>query len=366
MIEPQFSWNDFFSGTPQTTLSSVEYNSRQNTTAASVHVLNCLFNRITSSSDGGALFFSTSVQYLLIESSSFFSCKTSAIYGGAIYFSNTNSGESVLHKVCGNDCCSTITESSNGQFALIYVNNIASRKNNINYSSIVRCVNENSGSSYIIRLYYGKICCPSLNMSSNKCQHTSGIICDNFKDSSYVMCSLLYSSFADNNAFGQICIFFDTSGAKYEMKCCNVLRNTQVSKTNGIIWTCGNSMIEDSCILENQANYIFFVQTSSYTITLSNCTVDKTSCNQYIIIQNTITKSFIHGLSHISTRNCHFEYDSVGTLSAIPYVPSLTKKEFCYCYTCQRNNILARIGYFFSLDWVFIITFIHPNPFENR
>jgi hypothetical protein len=326
MIRHTFSWNDYFSGTSIETTLSGERKTRRNPSVSSVYVLNCLFNGCTSGSSGGALY-CTSVTSLLIESSSFFSCKTSSSHYGAICFSNSNS-QCVFYCVCGYDCCSIYTSgNSYYQFAYINVNNGASSNNYINYSSISRCVNEITNSRYILCLNNGKICCPSVNVSMNKCQRYSGITCYPFTDSNSFTFSFSYSSFVDNNAPGDICLLFNREGSKYEMRCCNILRNSQGTSSNGIIYAYGNTMIENSCILENTATYVFYLTSSSYSITLSKCTVDETTNNRNLIIQNTITKSFIHGLNHISTQNCNAEHDSIGTLSAIPYVPSPTKKK---------------------------------------
>jgi hypothetical protein len=347
------AWNDYFSGITPNTYSS-EYGATQTPSASSgggVYVLNCLFNGCTSGSNGGALYCSTSVTYLLIESSSFFSCKTSS-NGGAIYFSNSNDGQSVLDKVCGNDCYSTYTGGSYGQFAQIIVNNSLLSNNYVNYSSIIRCVPNNSDAHYTIYLVNGKICCQSVNSSLNRCYCHSGISLCPLKDSSYTTCSLSYSSFADNKASDYICIWFGTTGAKYEMKCCNILRNTQVSSSWGIIHTNGNMIIEDSCILENEATSIFYVD-PPHTLTLSNCTVDKTTkAGGSFTIVSTVTKSFIHGLNHLSTQNCHSGYDSLGTLTAIPYVPHSTKKELCYCFTIKVYHYHSIISDFFSSVWL--------------
>jgi hypothetical protein len=287
------------------------------------------------------------------------SCKTSSSHYGAICFSNSN-GQCVFYCVCGYDCCSTFTGSSYCQFAYAVVNNSASSKNYVNYSSISRCVNERSDSYFILHLVNGKIYCPSVNMSMNKCQQYSAILCSPSYNSSSVTNSLSYSSFVDNNALGYTCFYFSSGGVKHEIKCCNILRNTQGTNTWGTIYSLGNLFIDDSCILENTATYIFYLSSSSYSTTLSNCTVDKTTSNQNLITRNTVTKSFILGLNHMSTQNCNSEYDAAGYLTPIPYVSSLTKKEFCY--TCKRNDILSRISDFFSLNWLFIVPFIHPNP----
>jgi hypothetical protein len=309
------AWEDYFSPTSKTNLNSQTYTSKQTFSSTSVYVSNCLFKSITSSSgNGGALYYS-SVTYSLVESTSFFSCKTSNGNGGAIYSGSISSG-SVLHGVCGYDCCSTYASNPYYQFAYIYVSNSDTQKNYVNYSSITRCVNENSNSYYTLHLYYSLIFCQSVNSSLNKCYSCSGIFCAPYSTSRFITCSLTYSSFTDNIATGFNCIRIHR-GSKHESKSCNILRNTQGSLgTEGTIYTTGNMMIQDSCILENKATYIFY-QESSNRFTLSNCTVDLTSNNGYLTTQNTVTKSFILALNHLSTRNCHSEYDSAGYLSPI-------------------------------------------------
>jgi hypothetical protein len=354
------AWSDYFPGTsPTTNFSSQEFTSRQTPSTANVYISNCLFNKCSSSNAGGALY-CTSVTYLLVESSSFFSCKTSSS-SGAIYFSNSGSGECVLYKVCANDCCST--SGSDEQFANILVKNVDTSKNYINYSSIVRCVNENSGSWRTLYLWNGKIFCPSVNISMNKCGHRSGFSCSPFPDSNSVTCLFSYSSFTDNIALSYICIYTNEN-AKYEMKCCNILRNTQVNlNLQGTFSLCGNMHIKDSCILENNANYIFYTYSSSYKITLSNCTTDKTTISNGILtIQSTVTKSFIHALNHMSTLNCNSEYDSAGTLTPIIQTPSSSKKLMYYCtYKIFFNQ--PNLRDFLSLISVFKFIFINPYPY---
>jgi hypothetical protein len=304
LMRDRTAWGDYFTGNP-TKIQPKVYGGQQTPSDTSVYVLNCLFISITSTSNGGALS-CTAVTYLLIETSTFFLCKTSGSYGGAIYFSNSG-GQCVLHEVCGNDCCVTIS-SSWGQF-----------------------------------------------ISMNKCYYRSAIQCTPFGDSNSVTCSFSYSSFTDNNATYYMCIYLDNSAANYEIKSCNILRNTQVSLSSGIIRSNGNLIIEDSCILENQANYIFYQGSSSYTITLSNCTVDNTAFYGSYKITNTVTKSFILALDHMSTLNCHAGYDSAGTLIPIVQYSSSSKNQKL-CYTCERllcqltpQIFLFFISFYFSL-----------------
>jgi hypothetical protein len=355
------AWNDYFTGSPNSELSK-KFGTRQSLSVTNVYVLNSLFGSITSSDYGGALY-CTSVTLLLVESTFFFSCKTSEYYGGTIYFYNTGNGQCALSEVCGFDCFSTRAGASSGQFVYITVCNSATSKNYVNYSSISRCVNINSDSYDMLRIEYGINCCPSVNMSMNKCYGRTGIQCIPFGDSNSVTCSLTYSSFADNIAAGYTCIFLWRTGANYEIKCCNILRNTQVSSSEGTIWVSGNLMIEDSCVLENKATYIFYVS-SSYTITLSNCTVDKTSKTGSFITENTVTKSFILALNHMSTRNCHSEYDSAGTLTPVIQSPSSSKKQLL-CFTYGNFFYQYQLRYLVSIISVFLFNFIHLGASSN-
>jgi hypothetical protein len=347
MLRPKFEWKDYFSGTPETTLNSLQYRSRQNPSVSSVYVSSCLFNECTVASGHGGALCCTSATYLFVESSSFFSCKTSSGNGGGIYFANTGSGQSVLYKICCNNCSSTAC----GSFARIDIQNLATNKNYVNYTSIAHCMDDISGSHCTLCPQYGVVYCPSINVSINKCPSYSGMLSYPFVRSNSVTCSLSYSTFTDNNSSQHGCIWCNNDGAKYEIKCCNVLRNTQVSTSNGIVYTKGNLMIVDSCILENKANYILYAY-STYIITLSNCTVDTTLKYGSVVTQRTVTKSFINTLNHMSTQNCHSEYNSAG---------DLTKKSFCYYNTC-KNQYQARIGDFFSLIKIFLVAFIHTNP----
>jgi hypothetical protein len=354
------AWNDHFpEANPTNTYYLQTFTSRQTPSDTSVYVSNCLFRSITSSSHGGALY-STSVTLLLIESSSFSSCKTSSSYG-AICFSNSNSGQCVLHKVCGYDCRST--NGNSYQFAYICVKGVASSKNYANYSSITRCVNEISESWHIFGLQYGKTFCLSVNISLNKCYYHSGISCWPTSDSNYFTSSLTYSSFTETHAVVSSCFRLNSGGAKCEIKSCNILRNTQGNLgTYGTIYSGEKLTIYDSCILENRANCIFYQASSSYTITLSNCTVDSTSNNGYLTTQNTVTKSFILALNHLSTQKCHSEYDSAGYLTPIIQNYSTTKQRLCYthmkCFNQPpQTNIVSLIS-------VFIFNFINPGAFS--
>jgi hypothetical protein len=348
------AWDDYFSGTTITTTHiSQTHTSRPTLSGTNVYLLNCFFISITSTGSGGALYFYNSVSYLLVESTSFFSCKTSGGNGGAIYFQNTDIGQCVLHEVCGYDCCTT--DSYSRLFVCILVKNDILSKNCINYSSISRCVNVNAWCT--LRLDNGKICFQSVNVSNNKCKGES-VICFPFLDYNSDTLSFSYSSFADNSVTDYALFLLWSSSAKYEIKSCNILRNSQVTvNSRGTFSTQGNLKIEDSCILENNATPIFYTISSSYRITLSNCTVDSTSNNGYLIIQNTATKSFILALNHMSNLLCHSEYDVVGYLT--PITPPPPSKKQIHCYTGQKYRLHLRDEDIVSLISILIFNFVH-------
>jgi hypothetical protein len=212
----KFSWNDYFTATPVTTINPGEYTSRQVPSNSNVYILNCLFNNCTSINGSGGALCCTVVECLLIESSSFFSCKAIDGFGGAVYFSF--SGQCVLHGICCYNCCAIITAGDPyGQFTWIGVKNDASSKNYVNYSSFTRCMNENTDSYNVLCHVNGKICCQSVNVSINKCYSRSGVLCQPYLDTSSVTASMSYSSFTDNIAFESMCIWFSTEAAKNQM-----------------------------------------------------------------------------------------------------------------------------------------------------
>jgi hypothetical protein len=300
------------------------------------------------------LYCSTSISCLLVESTSFFSCKTSGGGAGALFFENTNNGQCILYKVCGYDCCTT--DSNYPHFIQTNVKNDILSKNYFNYSSISRCVNENAWTT--LYLINGIILCPSVNISNNKNRGNSALCCPS-SYSNTVTCSVSYSSIADNIASDNTCLILCTTGAEHEVKSCNILRNTQSSlNVYGTIATQGNLKIMDSCILENKANNIFFQRYSSYRITLLNCTVDSTSNNGYLIIENIVTKSFILALNHMSTQNCHSGYDAAEYLTPIIQTLSSSKVQKYWC-TCQKYRLKLRDEDVVSLISILIFNFIH-------
>ena len=193
----------------------------------------------------------------------------------------------------------------------------------------------------------------------NKCQYRTAIYFYSYCDPNSFTSSFSFTTFSDNTANGHTCIYpWGGGGRKVEFKSCNILRNTQGSlSSEGTIYSHDNVEIKDSCILENKANYIFYAY--AYTITVSNCTMDSTSRTGSVEIQNTVTKSFIHALNHMSTRNCNSEYDSAGYLTPNIETPSPSKKQKL-CYTFERLLLRCQQENIFSFAIILVFNFINP------
>jgi hypothetical protein len=304
-----------------------EYNGQSiSTNSPNVYVHDCVFRSCTNTGNGGALYCSGSVIKLLVEQSSFISCRTSSSNGGGIFFQNTNNGECVLCRVCGFDCLTT-TSGSRGQFARINTK----IKNNVNDSSFTHSYNTNSSTQNTLRLECDNILCPYVNITNNECYWDTAIEFFPKVITGTVTCCISYSSIVNNTARSYGIIVHQNSGSQV-IDTCNILKNNQGGTSDGIIYTNANLHIKDCCILGNGEGKVVFCQhSSSCIITISNCTIDDDikSGRTYgsVTINKTIQFAFIHALSHIATQSCDSYFDSYGTLTAKPIVPS--KKSLC-------------------------------------
>jgi hypothetical protein len=349
-----------------------EYVSPQTPTSNYVYVHDCVFRSCTSSSNGGALYCysGNNVIKLLVGRTSFTSCRTSGQNGGAIYFDSQTSGECILNKICGFDCLSTYSiPYSNGQFAYALTKSDVTFKNHVNDSSFTRTSKVGTYSSYTLRLDYGNILYPSVNMTNNECWHCSALCCYATASATSNTVFVSYSSIVNNTANGDsICIAFSSNSISTQlMDTCNVLNNKQTSYRYGIIYANANLLIKDSCILGNDKNKnIFHEYHASCKITISNCTIDDdifTNGRYYgsVTVNKTIENSFINALLHISTRNCDSYFDSYGTLSAKPIAPT---RKSVYLMTCiYKRPIIDSLR---RLQFMFLLTMLPSDPAKDN
>ena len=267
-----------------------------------IYVFKCQFIecKATGSSDGGAIFVSSSESTkMLLESSNFIRCRTER-NAGAIYFAED--GSCVFSKVCGFGCYTTGTEDCY-MFDYICCSKDLSYKNQINDTTVTHSINENSMGS--MEHDNGIALFKSLNSSLNKCNHDPGMYCNFYKSMLISFCSL------DNNtaSTSSIVLVICHNTKKCEMKFSNIVKNNHVqdSTEEGIILAEGDLVIKDSCIIENEATYTFYERLKSCSITVDNCTLDEdieSKTGNYVMITNISSSSFINALVHLTTGNC--------------------------------------------------------------
>jgi hypothetical protein len=308
-----------------------KYTGRQTPKNQNVYVHDCFFQSCLSSSDGGALSCDSSIYKLLIHQTSFISCQTSSSNGGGIYFYSQTNGQCIMSKVCGYNCSSFYR----GQFIYTHMNsNSINYKNHANDTSITRSLGTDTSSRITLDLYYGNILCPSVNLTNNICYYHTALLC---APTSSDTCRISYSSIVNNTANDNTCIYFYNSATSHYVESCNILNNNQTSSSSGIIYSNTNVNFKDSCIFGNdKINNIFYVSSSSYKITISNCTIDDdifTNGRYYgsVTVIKTLERTFINALSHIVTRNCDSYFDSYGTLSVKPNTPSKSSRCLLSC-----------------------------------
>ena len=274
-----------------------------------VYIVNCYFFSITYSDDGAAVHIGKSGTRFLIESSTFVECETTGekTYGGALYISTA---DFAMNHVCAIQCKAAY------RCSFTYIEEPGRTLNSINLSSAAYCV---SLSYYTMRHYYGSVDIHSLNVSHNKASRYSSIRCmpDNVNKNN-LGTNIDYSSFADNNATSQYCIYFEHEDSKTEANS-YLICNSNIIRNIGdqtIYVEVGKLTIRNTCIMKNDGKQVFY-QSSSNSITLIDCSVDD-NIDSYNTRPNTEsigTISFIHGIKFIKTGSCVNIFDTLGDLT---------------------------------------------------
>jgi hypothetical protein len=353
-----------------TNYSGPEYTTTISLTTENVYVHDSVFRSCSSSANGGALSCSSSVIRLLVEHSSFISCKTSSGYGGGIYFKSTTTGQCVLNRICGYDCIKSNTGNIRGIFAYIYMSKDLNYKNHVNDSSITQSINKNMDSIFPLALEYGNVLCPSDNFTNNFCNRYPSVGCYPTGGTTSVTFSLSYSSVVNNTAdgnygWGCIHIIGSDSNPSYIIDTCNVINNKITTESYGIIQMNANSFIKNSCILGNAIGKRVF-SIGSGKLTLSNCTIDDDifTSGRYtgsVTVDKTIKSTFINGLSHIVTQKCDSYFDSFGTLTVKPYVPTEYFRRIISCNI--RKPTIDPFRYF---EFLFLLTILTSDPSSDN
>ena len=309
-----------------------------------VWVSNSLFHDCTSTKNGGAISCSTSIQRIFIEETTFTTCKTTNSYGGGIYFSNTGYGQCAIFRTCSFNCSLTSSNISFGQYAYIYTKNDATYKNEVNETTITGSKKKENTKPYrALSLDYSNIICSSVNITNNECYIFAALSCTPSKNASFCTCCIMYTSIVNNSANGGFgCIVLALTGTRQSIITSNIINNKQDDKTsNAIISTYANLSIKESCIIGNEGDKVFYEQSRSSQITITNCTLDSYIINQVrydgaLTIVSSKEYSFINAFSHIVTEKC----ESMRIIfRKIPEKDAKSTKKGKTCYNKRRNSV---------------------------
>jgi hypothetical protein len=323
-------WSDFFGGSP--THEHRGALSRISLSTGGAYVSNALFQNLSGSSDGGAIYCSSVTVNVLIEETSFICC-TSSGRGGALRLQI--SGECITTKVCGSRCYST---QDNCLFSHISVTASYDKRNSFMYSSVCNYIHGQN--SWTIKHDDGKVLFKFSNIFSNKCGNVPSIYSQfqSAANNNEIGFNAKYSSITNNTSNNQICfcVYNYGSSCVKQIQTCNLINNTYADSLYGVFNTIGKLVIKDSSILGNKGKYQVYEESGSYGSIISNCTIDFTSSSvsSGVTIINSPTTSFIIKISGFSTGECKSSYDSFDDLIVI-----LDPAEIiCRKITCNWNR----------------------------
>ena len=141
-------WSDFYkSSFPSPTLFNLSFSENEQQIAKNINefwVCSCFFNKITSTSNGGAIQINLDDGSSLIEFSTFSQCSITGdrLLGGAIHIAYLNS---VLFHVCGYNCSSSCDEGFSNIHSILNNNKML---NSAIECSIAHCKSDNDITMY--------------------------------------------------------------------------------------------------------------------------------------------------------------------------------------------------------------------------
>jgi len=217
----------------------------------SINISNCFFSRSSSYSGyGGVIYVTVSSFSMNVNYSIFYNCVCSS-YGGAIFFSSSNS---YLRMICANSCSAPW-----GHFAYLS----ASRVNQVEYLSVSNCSHTTSG-YYSIRLVNGNQRVDNTNSSMNNAEYVSGIFISSPSSFTSSHCT-----FSNNKVSNCICINFISTSGTISMSYANIVHNNSPT-SRGVVYVEGaGSRKMMYCIFKNNQNTLFCVYGGSLEVSHS-------------------------------------------------------------------------------------------------
>ena len=166
-------WNDYYRNIEQpenlgeTLFSDITFDTQKGSlviSSGNAYVYNCYFEKLTAY-DGGAILYSVSDSYFLVEKSYFSQCHSSHYTAGI----RVTKGNCILAFVCGQK------GNSNQNDAFCSICDDTQRSvNSVFDSSISNC---EAKAQFTMLHQYGKVYVKSVNLSHNKVEYTSAIRC---------------------------------------------------------------------------------------------------------------------------------------------------------------------------------------------
>jgi len=246
-----------------------------------INIANCFFSRSSSySGKGGVIYVNGGTYSMNVNYSMFYNCVCSN-WGGAIFFSSSNS---YLRMICANSC--SCGASSYNHFA----NLVASQVNQVEYLSVSNCSHTTSGFESI-RLSSGNQRVDNTNSSLNNAIAYSGI--DIYSPSSFTSS---HCTFSNNKVSQSICIYFySTSGS---MSYANIVHNNSPS---GYGVVCVNGAVSRKmmyCIFKNNQNTLFCVLEGSLEVSHSFIDHSASSFSRSTVVSTSNNNSFTNTITY--------------------------------------------------------------------
>jgi len=243
-------------------------------TETKMNITDCVFLRyIAYTGKGGVIYTSVSSISMIVTRTTFSYC-TNSNQGGAIYFDSLNS---FLNFVCAYRC-----SASNYHFSYIK----AIQNNQINYLSISYCSPSLTGYESI-RSSSGVQSVDSTNSSHNSANQYSGI-----RVNSPTSFLSTFCAFAYNQVSNSICIIFESNNGN--MTFANIVHNNSPAN-HGVIRVYGGSYTLNYCVIDNNQNTLFSIQSGSIAI-----------FNSFLFHSGITSSMNNNSLTHKATYNMRF------------------------------------------------------------
>ena len=194
--------------------------------------------------------------------------------------------------------------------------------------------------------YYGFINISTVNLSFNEVtnSHSAFYCYPKQINSDDIGTSITYSSFADNTASSQYCIYLDYadySAKYYSVNNSNIIRN----KGDITIYSRGTTSISECCIRDNTGTNYYFYSVSG-SITLDHCSIDSNTntCSGGTLAGDTTPNkyTFINSLSLFENISCEESFDFI----------EFPQDQKTFCETPYIHLLLIH-------RWAFFMTFLY-------